>query len=92
MMLIGRFLFIDKSATLVPLIWLLLLEDFDHCRWLSWESALLPYTYHSLCTAFRRDVTGIAGCISLVLSWIYQIFQSFCLVGYNILKFPLAVR
>ncbi|RYR07675.1 hypothetical protein Ahy_B05g075082 [Arachis hypogaea] len=66
LMLIGGYLFTNKSVNLVPLRWLLLFEDFDNCR--------------------RRDVTNIAGCIVLVLSWIYHRFPSFCLAGYDVLR------
>ncbi|KAL4293545.1 hypothetical protein AHAS_Ahas18G0138800 [Arachis hypogaea] len=60
LMLIGVFFFTDKSANLLPLRWLSLLEDFDACRRLSWGSALLSHTYHSLALP------------ELVMSWIYH--------------------
>ncbi|XLS46312.1 hypothetical protein HN51_003177 [Arachis hypogaea] len=60
MMLIGGFLFTNKSAILVLLRWLPLLENFHRYSQLSWESALLCHTYHLLCTAAGRDVTDIA--------------------------------
>ncbi|RYQ99349.1 hypothetical protein Ahy_B07g087281 isoform C [Arachis hypogaea] len=71
MMLIEGFLFTDKSTTLVPLKWLLLLA-------VVLGSALLAHTYHSLYTAIGCDVTDIAGCMPLVVSWIYHRFLSFC--------------
>ncbi|RYR17842.1 hypothetical protein Ahy_B03g062517 [Arachis hypogaea] len=92
MMLIGVFLFTDKSATLVPLRWLPLLEDFDRCSWLSWESALLCRTYYSLCIAASCDVTDIVGCMPLLVWWIYHRFLSFSLVGYDVVRFPLVSR
>ncbi|KAL4343388.1 hypothetical protein AHAS_Ahas11G0073400 [Arachis hypogaea] len=67
-----------KSATLVPLRWLPLLEDFDRCSQLSCEYALLYHTYHS-CTAASRNVMDIAGCISLLVSLIYHRFPCFSL-------------
>ncbi|KAL4393951.1 hypothetical protein AHAS_Ahas02G0103300 [Arachis hypogaea] len=63
MMLMGEFLFMNKSATLAIVL----------------GSALLAHTYHSLCTATGHDVTDIVRCMPLVMSWIYHWFPSFCL-------------
>ncbi|KAL4315141.1 hypothetical protein AHAS_Ahas15G0155400 [Arachis hypogaea] len=56
------------------------------------ESALLCYTYHSLCTAASHDVTCIAGCMPLLVSWIYHRFPCFSPAGYDVVKFPLASK
>ncbi|KAL4277157.1 hypothetical protein AHAS_Ahas20G0279100 [Arachis hypogaea] len=92
LILIKGYLFTDKSANLVSLRWLPLLEDFDSCRWLSWGSALLSYTYHSLCSTARRDMADIARCMPLVMSWIYHRFLTFCHARYDILIFSFALR
>ena len=46
--LIGTQLFLDYSTNKIYLRWLLLLEDFDACRALSWGSAMLAILYRSL--------------------------------------------
>ncbi|XP_057746858.1 serine/threonine-protein phosphatase 7 long form homolog [Arachis stenosperma] len=51
MMLIGGFLFTDKSAILVPLRWLLLLEDFHHAA--SCHGVYTTGTYVSLTILHR---------------------------------------
>ncbi|RYQ82903.1 hypothetical protein Ahy_B10g101488 [Arachis hypogaea] len=42
--------------------------DFGRCSGLSWGSAVLAWTYHSLCHAARRNTTDIAGCTPLLMS------------------------
>ncbi|RYQ86081.1 hypothetical protein Ahy_B10g105742 [Arachis hypogaea] len=79
MLLIGGNLLTDKSNNLVHVRWLPLLRDFAECRGLSWGSAVLAWTYQSLCLAAQRGVTDIAGCTPLLMSWIYQRFSQ--LVG-----------
>ncbi|MED6148138.1 hypothetical protein PIB30_050329 [Stylosanthes scabra] len=49
-----------------------LLRDFERCSKLSWGSAVLCWIYHHLCIASRRDNLEMSGCLSLVISWIYQ--------------------
>ncbi|RYR71096.1 hypothetical protein Ahy_A02g005393 isoform B [Arachis hypogaea] len=71
MLLIGGYLMMDKSNNLVHLQWLPLLVDFRMCRGLSWGSAVLAWTYHSLCSAAHRGTTDIAGCTPLLMSSIY---------------------
>ncbi|RYR43867.1 hypothetical protein Ahy_A08g040260 [Arachis hypogaea] len=44
----------DKSNNLVHLRWPSLLADFQTCRGLSWGSAVLAWTYHSLRSAAHR--------------------------------------
>ncbi|XP_016191699.1 serine/threonine-protein phosphatase 7 long form homolog [Arachis ipaensis] len=60
MLLIGRYLLTDKSNNLVHVRWLPLLRDFAECRALSWGSAVLAWTYQSLCLVAQRGVTDIA--------------------------------
>ncbi|KAL4395022.1 hypothetical protein AHAS_Ahas02G0210400 [Arachis hypogaea] len=70
MILIGGFLFTDKFAT-------------PSCHR---GSALFYHTYNSLRTAAGRDVSDIVGCIPLLVSWIYDIFSCFSLIGYNVVR------
>ncbi|RYQ99586.1 hypothetical protein Ahy_B07g087527 [Arachis hypogaea] len=51
MLLIGGYLMTDMSNNQMHIRWLLLLADFGRCNGLSWESAGLAWTYHSLCHA-----------------------------------------
>ncbi|RYR05468.1 hypothetical protein Ahy_B06g085333 [Arachis hypogaea] len=51
MLLIGGYLLTDKSNNLVHIRWLPLLRDFAEYRALSWGSAVLAWTYQSLCLA-----------------------------------------
>ncbi|RYR11196.1 hypothetical protein Ahy_B05g079669 [Arachis hypogaea] len=62
---------IDKSNNQVHLRWLSLLDDFQKCRALSWGSAVLVLTYHSLCSVAlaHRATTDIAECIPLLFLW-----------------------
>ncbi|RYR00083.1 hypothetical protein Ahy_B07g088138 [Arachis hypogaea] len=45
MLLLGGYLLTDKSNNLVHVRWLPLLWDFAECRALSWDSAVLAWTY-----------------------------------------------
>ncbi|MED6187822.1 hypothetical protein PIB30_116749 [Stylosanthes scabra] len=92
LMLIGGYLMTDKSSSLVHIRWLPLLADFNRCRQLSWGAAVLAWTYHSLCSATHRNVTDIAGCIPLLMSWIYHRFPKLGPSDRDVATFPLAVR
>ncbi|QHO44888.1 uncharacterized protein DS421_6g174540 [Arachis hypogaea] len=54
-------------------------------------SALPCHTYHS-CTAAGHDVTDTAGCMPLLISWIYHRFMCFSPVGYDVARFSIAAR
>ncbi|RYR58794.1 hypothetical protein Ahy_A05g024672 [Arachis hypogaea] len=54
LLLIGGYLRTDKPNNLVQLRWLPLFEDFEKCRGLSWSSAVLAWTYHSLCSGVEK--------------------------------------
>ncbi|QHN85110.1 uncharacterized protein DS421_16g534480 [Arachis hypogaea] len=83
---------IDKSNNLVHLRWLPLLRDFEECREFSWDSAVLAWTYQSLCSAAQWGVTDIAGCTPLLMSWIYQRFSQRCPPDRGDYQYPLAAR
>ncbi|RYQ95264.1 hypothetical protein Ahy_B08g090336 [Arachis hypogaea] len=78
LLLIGGYLMTDKSNNLVHLRWLPLLADFVRCRELSWGSAVLAWTYYSLCSAAHQGTTDISSCTPLLMSWIYQRFPKWC--------------
>ncbi|XP_025678113.1 protein MAINTENANCE OF MERISTEMS-like [Arachis hypogaea] len=82
----------NKSNNLVHVRWLLLLRDFGECRTLSWGSAVLAWTYQSLCLVAQRDVTDIAGCTPLLMNWIYQRFSQWCPPNRGVYQYPLAAR
>ncbi|RYR78200.1 hypothetical protein Ahy_A01g002930 [Arachis hypogaea] len=92
MLLIGGYLLIDKSNNLVHVRWLPLFRDFAECRALSWGSAMLAWTYQSLCLAAQRGVTDIAGCTPLLMSWIYQRFSQWYPPNRGVYQYLLAAR
>ncbi|QHO28448.1 uncharacterized protein DS421_7g216770 [Arachis hypogaea] len=92
MLLIRGYLMTDKSNNLVHLRWLPLLEDFGQCHALSWGSAVLAWTYQSLCSAAHRDVTDIAGCTLLLMSWICQRFLQWCPTDRGIYQYHMVAR
>ncbi|RYR12243.1 hypothetical protein Ahy_B04g069770 [Arachis hypogaea] len=67
MLMIGVYLLTDKSNNTVHLRWLPLLDDFERCRSMSWDSAVLAWTYNSLCSATHRSTIDIAGCTPLLV-------------------------
>ncbi|RYR07695.1 hypothetical protein Ahy_B05g075106 [Arachis hypogaea] len=81
-----------KSNNLVHIHWLPLLRDFAECRALSWGSAMLPWTYQSLCLAAQRGVTDIVDCTLLLMSWIYQRFSQWCLPDREVYQYLLTAR
>ncbi|RYR03530.1 hypothetical protein Ahy_B06g082554 [Arachis hypogaea] len=68
MLLIGGYLMTDKSNNQVHLWWLPFRDDFQRCHFLSWGSAVLVWTYHSLCSTTHRATTDIAGYTPLLIS------------------------
>ncbi|RYR46329.1 hypothetical protein Ahy_A07g032073 [Arachis hypogaea] len=54
MLLIEGYLLTDKSNNLVHVRWLPLLWDFTECKASSWGSAVLAWTYQSVCLATQR--------------------------------------
>ncbi|RYR10970.1 hypothetical protein Ahy_B05g079460 [Arachis hypogaea] len=62
-----RYLMTDKFNNLMHLRWLPLLRDFGECSAFFWDSAVLAWTYQSLCSAAQRGVTDIADCTPLLM-------------------------
>ena len=92
MLLFGGLLFPDKSGFRVHLKWLPLLRDFRHVRSLSWGSAVLAMLQQYLCRAVNNQTVDIAGCITLLQSWIWYRLPQFSPAGSHEFKFPLAAR
>ncbi|MED6161052.1 hypothetical protein PIB30_057141 [Stylosanthes scabra] len=67
-------------------------QDFDECAALLWGSAMLAWTYRSLCNAARRARTNVVGCTPLLISWIYHKFLRFCPRTVGLTAWPLASR
>ncbi|QHO17143.1 uncharacterized protein DS421_10g309670 [Arachis hypogaea] len=88
----GGYLLTDKSNNLVHVQWLPLLQDFEECRALSWGSAVLAWTYQSLCLVAQRGVMDIAGCTPLLMSWFYQRFPQWCPPDRVVYQYSLAAR
>ncbi|RYQ93247.1 hypothetical protein Ahy_B09g099517 [Arachis hypogaea] len=84
--MIGGYLLTDKLNNTVHLRWLPLLDDFERCRRLSWGSAVLAWTYHSLCHAAHRRTTDITGCTPLLR------FPRLCPPDRAVYMFPMAAR
>ncbi|RYQ99049.1 hypothetical protein Ahy_B07g086900 [Arachis hypogaea] len=85
LLLIGGCLMTVKSNNLVHLLWLPLLQDFEKWHGLSWGSAVLAWTYHSLYFAAHRGMTNIVGYKPLFMSWWYPSEQ-------QVFLYPMAAR
>ncbi|RYR69265.1 hypothetical protein Ahy_A03g015817 [Arachis hypogaea] len=66
--------------------------QYTRCRNLSWDFAVLAWTYHSLCSAAHRATTDIAWCMPLLMCWIYHRLSTYCPSDRQTKTFPLAVR
>ncbi|XP_038877056.1 serine/threonine-protein phosphatase 7 long form homolog, partial [Benincasa hispida] len=75
MQLIEGFLFADKLNTLVHLMFLLLLSDFEHVDTYSWGGACLTWFCREFCQATNAQALGIARPLILLQVWAYDRFQ-----------------
>ena len=75
--LLGCTLFVDKSGTRVPIIYLTLLTDLSSVRTYAWGAAALAYLYRQLGLATRKEVKQIVGYLTLLEAWIYEHFECF---------------
>ena len=64
--LLGCTLFVEKSATRVPIFYLELLMDVGNIRHYAWGAAALAYLYRQPGHATRTDVRQIAGYLTLL--------------------------
>lgn len=76
LLLIGGFVFADRSSSHVPVYYLPLFEDFAIAGQYSWGSACLSYLYRNLCRASQTDISEIAGALILVQIWAWDRFPS----------------
>ncbi|KAI8534531.1 hypothetical protein RHMOL_Rhmol10G0097500 [Rhododendron molle] len=72
--LIGGTIFADKSSSLVHLMFLPLLEDFNTAGEYSWGSAALGCLYSELCRASIVDKLQIGGFMLLLQVWAWERF------------------
>ena len=66
LLLIGGFLFSDKSSSRVKLMFLPLLRDLHAAGTYSWGSAALSWLYRQMCIATKRDTKDISGPLILL--------------------------
>ena len=67
LLLIGGFLFGDKSSSRVKLMFLPFLRDLHAVGNFSWGSAALSWLYREMCLATKRDTKDISGPLILFL-------------------------
>ncbi|CAL5329912.1 unnamed protein product [Camellia sinensis] len=67
-------IFAGKSGSMVQLMFLPLLEDFDIVGEYSWGSATLAWLYQELCCASRKRMHDISGFLILVQIWAWYRF------------------
>ncbi|XP_058185345.1 serine/threonine-protein phosphatase 7 long form homolog [Rhododendron vialii] len=72
--LIGGTIFADKSSSLVHLMFLPLLEDFNTAGEYSWGSAALACLYRELCRASIADKLEVGGFMLLLQVWAWERF------------------
>ncbi|KAL4343139.1 hypothetical protein AHAS_Ahas11G0048500 [Arachis hypogaea] len=69
--LLGGVLLSDKANNTVHVRYLPLLADYDAIGTYSWGSTVLCWLYRAMCLATDYSVEGMAGCHTLLMSWIY---------------------
>lgn len=72
--LLGGSIFVGKSGSMVQLMFLPLLEDFDAAGEYSWRSTALAWLYRELCRASRERMHDIYGFLILVQIWVWYRF------------------
>ncbi|QHO36373.1 uncharacterized protein DS421_9g283280 [Arachis hypogaea] len=90
--LLGGVLLPDKANNTVHVRYLPLLADFDAIGTYSWGSAVLCWLYRSMCLATDYSVEGMAGCHTLLMSWIYYRLPFWAPNVTTPISFPLATR
>ncbi|RYQ93207.1 hypothetical protein Ahy_B09g099483 [Arachis hypogaea] len=71
MYLLGGFLLPDKVNNTVHMRYLPLLANYDAISTYSWDSAVLCWLYKAMCLATDYNIEEMAGCHTLLMSWIY---------------------
>ncbi|XP_025653243.1 protein MAIN-LIKE 1-like [Arachis hypogaea] len=90
--LLGDVLLPDKANNTVHVRYLPLLADFDAICTYSWGSAVLCWLYRAMCLATDYSVEGMAGCHTLLMSWIYYRLPFLAPNVTTPYSFPLATR
>ncbi|RYR33863.1 hypothetical protein Ahy_A10g048519 [Arachis hypogaea] len=90
--LLGGMLLPDKANNTVHVCYLPLLADFDVISTYSWGSACLCCLYPAMCLATDYTVEGMAGCHTLLMSWIYYRLSFWAPDVTTPHTFPLATR
>ncbi|XP_020219768.2 serine/threonine-protein phosphatase 7 long form homolog [Cajanus cajan] len=92
--LLGGMLLSDKSSTLVPMRYLVMLTNLDQCGQLSWRSALLAHLYREPCVATNYDNKEISGACVLLQLWAWYRMPYFAplTAPLNIFGIPLGAR
>ncbi|XLR14397.1 hypothetical protein S83_042335 [Arachis hypogaea] len=88
----GGVLLPDKANNTVHVQYLPLLADFDAIGTYSWSSAVLSWLYRAICLATNYSVEGMAGCHTLLMSWIYYRLPFWASNVTTLYSFPLATR
>ncbi|XP_021760649.1 protein MAINTENANCE OF MERISTEMS-like [Chenopodium quinoa] len=78
LLVLGSTIFVDKSGSRIPPSCILEVKkkDVQLCHY-SWGSATLAYFYRQLGVALQIGCKQIAGCLTLLQSWIYEYFPAF---------------
>ncbi|XP_020972880.1 protein MAIN-LIKE 1-like [Arachis ipaensis] len=90
--LLGGVLLPDKANNTVHVRYLPLLAEYDAIGTYSWGSAVLCWLYRAMCLATYYSVEGMAGCHTLLMSWIYYILPFWAPNVTTPYSFPLATR
>ncbi|XP_057744939.1 protein MAIN-LIKE 2-like [Arachis stenosperma] len=69
--LLGGVLLSDKVNNTVHVRYLPLLADYDAISTYIWGSTVLYWLYRAMCFATDYNVEDMAGCHTLIMSWIY---------------------
>ncbi|CAH9096741.1 unnamed protein product, partial [Cuscuta europaea] len=72
LMMMGAFIFADKSGNEVQVLHLPMLERFDVAAQFSWGSATLAYLYRQLCHGCYRGSIELGGFLLLLQIWSWE--------------------
>ncbi|RYR41926.1 hypothetical protein Ahy_A08g038361 [Arachis hypogaea] len=82
----------DKANNTVHVRYLPLLAEYDAIGTYSWGSAVLCWLYRAMCLTTDYSVEGMAGCHTLLMSWIYYRLLFWAPNVTTPYSFPLATR
>ncbi|KNA25613.1 hypothetical protein SOVF_005040 [Spinacia oleracea] len=69
--LVGSTIFSTTTGNKVPVMYLPLFEDFDHCAKYAWGAAALAFLYRALGNASLRSQSTVSGGLTLLQCWSY---------------------